>query len=394
MVGAIHKALLSVTAMGAAALLTGNSPAPADDFPHAPLTLDGEAGQVELHFVGDMAALTFRSADGTARPLRAIETPGDSLAVLADPRLAFAEPALLAWAGNDLTAQRDRMVARAKAAMEMSLPAMMPNSDAERWSGGTSLTATLQYMRVLTATGHTADAIAFLRDRLAKLPTGSAPSDDHTRLTTRLANILFDNGHEEEAVALLDAESGALPVKSESRANLDINLAALLVRSGHFQRGFALVDLTWRSFMGSNPDEIYAGSTKVPGSDAQFAWIRACALNGLGQKDKAHAIMAAITDIPPELPNEIGSTAGARIQGYYCMKDADDLAKELAAQLAIASPAGDILLAFDPLGETYLPDRETLKAALKSPVLVKAMAGHVRPLTRFAAAVSRWRTPS
>lgn len=367
-----------------------SSATPTEDFPHASLTFNGVTGQAELHILGDDAVLTFRAPDGTVTPLRAIDTPDDTLAVLADPRLTFAEPALLNWAGKDLGIQRNRMLARAKAAVQMSLPTLMPQSDAERWSGTAELAATLQYVRVLTETGKSDEAVAYLRNRLGQLPPGEPPSDDHTRLAIRLANILFTQGHGEEAVALLEAESTALPIQSDSHVNLDINLAALAARTGHYQRALALVDIVWRSSSGSDPDKVLEGTIIVPGSEAQFAWIRACALNGLGQKDKAQKIMAAVSNVPAERPGAASSTAGARQRGFLCMKDADGLARELADELSKAPPAGDILLYLDPLNEQRDDSRVILRAALAKPVLARAMVGRVRPLTRFAVAVSHW----
>lgn len=382
MAGFARSARLGLAMAGLAGLAIGAPSAIAQDTPKAPLTLNGVAGQAELHVIGDDAMLTFRAPDGQVVPLKALQSTEDTLAVLADPRLAFAEPALLAWAGPDLTRQRDRVVARARAAMAMSLPVLVGRSDAERYASSGGMAAVLQYLRTLASAGQVEQAIAEARTRLAALPAGS---DDHTRLVTRLANLLFDNGHEEQAIAALEAESGALAADSEWRMNVDANLAALLARSGHYHRAFAIADATWRSFQASDPDE------HVPAAETQFAWIRACALHGLGQKEKAQALMRGIGDVATELPDEMPATALARLSGYECMKDAAGLAHELAVQVAAAPPGGVVLLMLDPRSVRYAPDRQLREAAVRQPELVKAAAGKVRSLDRFAAAASDWR---
>jgi len=122
----------------AAVLSLGSVRAQAEnDLPQAEITWPGGSGTAEFRIDGDHAKLRVRTPDGKITPLRNVESTDDALAILADERLAFAWPALLAWAGDDLHILRDNDVSRAERALH-GAEKPLPVAERERRKAGTS----------------------------------------------------------------------------------------------------------------------------------------------------------------------------------------------------------------------------------------------------------------
>lgn len=373
-------------AMLGAALLACGTAATAQDFPHAPLKLKDKQGQAELRILGDSAAVAF-TAEGSARTLRAIDRSDDALAVLADPRLAFAEPELLRWAGPDLTVLRDRALAHGKVEFENALRAIA-GSAAEKETGERAARAAITYAGALVDGGKSAEAIALLRGQIAALPAGSEADETRAALTNALGQRLFGAGHADEAISTYESAIKTAPEDKPFRTSLTINFARTLARAGQAQRASDLIEAAWRKFEKAK-DSVRA-EYKIADAENAIAWIRACAVEGVGQKAQAREIMKWIDTAPREGKAKHLRSVSALKAGYLCMHDAAALAGVLAGELADADPAADIFLSLDPLAYTYPAERAVVVEALRDPALVKAMDGKVRPLTRYAAAVSHW----
>lgn len=360
------------------------------DFPHAPISLPDGVGEAEFHLFNDMAVITVRRANGQIEPLKLISDVDDALAVLADRRLSFAWPAVIAWAGSDLTLLRDRAVARNKAAVEMGLPTSPAKMVSEAASGDSRISATLQYARVLEAAGRTGEANALLRQRIAAAADATG-KNMREFLTIRLGWQLFDAGDAPAAIALLEKESADPQREATDHTNLDINLAAMLVRTGSYQRGLVLINQVWAQFS-QQPDED-AVNFKVPESEAQFAWIRACALDGLGSHVKARALLDAIVSKTPADRGRMTTAASTRISYFLCTRDGPGLAREMARQFDTAWPANPLFDMIQPSSPPVAGDRATLAVALRQPVLIGAIRTKARLLEPdFTSAVSGWRT--
>ncbi len=132
----------------------------------------------------------------------------------------------------------------------------------------------LQLSRALAHSGHRDEGIAVLRRGLAAAPKDVAGNLAREFLSIRLAGLLFADGDPAAAIALLEQESNNPLRDPEDRDNIDINLAALLSRAGSYQRALVLIDQVWRHFGANVPvgDGAEGRPTRVPGSEAHFAW--------------------------------------------------------------------------------------------------------------------------
>jgi len=391
-IGLMRSALRAwrpLTAALVAAVLPAGGLAAAPDFPRAGIVLPTGPAQAELHVAGDSAIILIRLADGSIASARAVNDVSDALGILADRRLAFAWPALLAWAGSDLTLLRERAVARARMAAEAGLLGAEPSGQAEKWAGDPAVSATLHYARALSDAGHKTDAITVLREAIAQTPGDAEHNYARVFLTMRLANMQFESGDVAAGIAQLEAAERDKALDGEYELNIVVNLAMALARSGQYQRALVTINNAWRDFdAGAAESEDYL---KVPSSEANFAWIKACALDGLGSHEKARALMAGIV-AAPDWPVDDTVPATARLNGFLCMHDDAGFAAEIAAQLQSAAPAGAVFLQAQPGAHEYAPDRAVVTAALHRPALIKAMAGQVRDLApAFAPALQGWR---
>ena len=368
----------------------GGARAPTD-VPRAAIRIDGVDATAEFHVIGDKAVLSARLPDGSVSGIRILNDVSDALAVLADERLSFARPALLAWAGSDLSILRDAALARSRVAAAAGIVSAIPKGQNEQWTGNGPLTSTLQFSRILASSGRADEAIAILRTAIVQAPVKPDANDPRPFLAIRLAAVLFEYGAPEAAVDLLDKASQDATNEPDLKLNIDVNLAQFLARTGHYQRALLLIDAAWKQFQVPMADDELSS---VPDSAAQFAWIKACALDGLGRHEQARALIAGISSGPPRAW-EIPVPAKARLGAFICMHDSAGLADEFQAQLASARPGSDLFTALQPASYRFAPDAETVAAALRRPALAKAMAGRVRSLDpQFAAALRDWQAGS
>lgn len=358
------------------------------------VAIGDNAVPLELRTAGDLAVMTVTLPDGRSAPYRAVATVDDAVEILADQRLAFAWPALLAWAGADLTALRDRALARAEQGDAIGVATASPRSQSERFAGDDAVTATLQHARALVRAGREGEAVALLRRRIAE--SHAADLSQHrdgfgtALFTIRLASILFDAGDEAAALATLDALSGDASIAPHYRLNIDVNRALLLAQAGRYAQALALINASLKTFRGDLPAADNQ-AIKIPDSEANFAWIEACALDGLGRHDEARARLAQIA---PQVEGGTltSTTQSARLSGFLCMHDAAGLAREIAADLAVAPPGGEIFARLQPLGWSRPVDQETIRRALAEPILVANLPSKARLLPpALQPAVAGWR---
>lgn len=347
---------------------------------------DGKAAEVEFHASGNVALLIARGPEGTV-PLLPVATVRDALRILADRRLSFAWPALLAWAGADLATLRDRALARTRLAYEVGLVSSLARTQTEEFSGSQALTATLQYAAALRDAGFRRQSLDLLRGRIAAINAGD--SDDlamqKVLLTVRLANNLMADGDDAAAVASLDGIVGDARIAAHWRLNAQVNLAQALAAGGRYQPALVTIEDAWKSF-GAQQD----ANLKVPGSDANFARIKACALHGMGQGEKARALIADMVEGENDFTTTT-SVRSARFLASVCMRDKVGAAAEAAALLRDAAPAGQIFAIMQPGSASRPDDRRVLEAMIAESSLRKPLAeiGRILP-PQFDQAQQGW----
>jgi len=367
----------------------GASFAQDNTFPHGPVDMPWGRVEAEFHAGGDLAIIMLRRPDGQSTPLVAIDSVSEAIAVLDDKRLAFAWPALLAWAGEDLTRLRDRAVVRAQVAAQAGLIVLQP-SESEQYVGDRRLAASLQYARALDEAGQKSTAIAFLKGEIDQVPEDTGHSAQRVFLLTRLASVLFDSGRTSEAIVLLDKGLADQTIDESFSVNLSVNLASYLARTGQSQRALTVIDSAWALF-GAAPEED-AESYKVPSGEAYFASIKACALSGLGRTDEARAFIRRIAIVPPSRLTSASEPA-ARLLAFTCMHDVGGLANEIVTQIGSAEPAADVFNSLQPLGSGYPAEVATLRSALALLQVRRATEGRLNILgPEFSAALNKWST--
>ena len=377
-----------VPVAGASSQQSPQHAAPGGSGAHESVRWGDKAGEAEFHIVGDTAVITLRLPSNEVLLVRRIENPDDALAVLADQRLRFSWEAVLRWAGSDLVVLRDKALLRARAAADVGLPNGDPRGPAEETSGALQASI-LQYARILTQSGHRKEAINTLNRQLS-LTTATADSKyDRMMLVIKLASILFEGGDTSQAIEVLDKQVKDATTLPDARLNYQVALAQYLARSGSYNRALEIITNASAQFSVSTPQD--SESVKVPGSDAQFSWIRACALNGVGREAESRTIMASLDTAshPVDLSPLIRQV---RLNAFLCMKDHKQLSAELSNLIATEPPASELFQFIQPGNRSYLPERAVLAMALKNPMILNATSGHVRfldgPLTP---AVREWR---
>lgn len=377
--------------LGIAAAAPAQQPARASGI----VAIGDNAVPLELRTAGDLAVMTVTLPDGRSVPFRSIATVDDAVAILADQRLAFAWPTLLDWAGADLTGLRERALAHAAQADAIGVVNALPRSQAERFAGDAGVTATLQHARALVQSGHRDEALALLRQRIAE--SHAADVSQHrdgfgtVLFTVRLASTLFDAGEDDAALATLDPIAKDDGIAATYRLNIDVNRALLLARSGHYDQALTLITASLRTF---RSDQLPTDGQiiHIPDSEANFAWIEACALDGLGRHAEASARMAQIAPRADQGPLS-STTQDARLSGFLCMHDAAGLARETAADLATAPPGGEIFAKLQPLDASRPADQETVRRSLAEPILVANLPSKARLLPAvLQLAVAGWRS--
>ncbi|AOH84817.1 hypothetical protein AWL63_13445 [Sphingomonas panacis] len=258
----------------------------------------------------------------------------------------------------------------------------------EQWMGDPALEGVLHYAKVVADAGRPQDAVTLLEQRYATFTKDPAQAASRIFLLAREAIIRFDAGEREAAIDLLERAAQDASLEGEYKLNIDVNQAMLQARAGQYQAAFVVINDAWRRFDAQNADA--EESFKVPSSEANFAWIKACALDGLGQHEKARSLMAQIDAGTPRSPDR-AVEAQARINGFVCMHDDASLADEFVAQLATAIPLSDVFVLMQPESHFDARERATVAAALRRPVVAESLAVRARLLApAFQPALENW----
>jgi len=339
----------------------------------------GEMLDAILYVQGNRAALLLRDAQGNS-DVKGIETTSDALALLADRRVAFLWPALLDWAGHDLGKLRVFSVADAAANYAAGLVATAPNSTAES-SVRPKTMLLLKYAEAL----HHAGRIDEASDILRKARDTMRRRNDWERaewvmVSTRMASYAYMRSGADAALDILEDAQTVFANDTSYGINFAINRAVNLALAGRYALALDAIDTArarYDAFMSKGRE-----GTPVPGSERQFAWIRACALHGLGREAEARAALAPalVTEEPQDRYFKLDSNTLILERAYKCMGDAGELVKILVAQ-ADANPVGaHAALLLEPAAhpEDMAP---ALLAAVRADPRMKALAAaRFRPL--------------
>ncbi len=332
------------------------------------------------------------SPDGHMITFRSIETVKDALAILADERLAFAWPALLAWGGDDLHILRDRAVTHAKAKVDDladTKPPQLRKVSTPFDGEDSKLVAMRAYLEALFDAGRDQEAIGLARQQIAKPFYRDNAAFARSLYAETLAFMLADTNRINEAIATLEQAATAPGTSPTIAINVNVNLALMLAQYGQPQRALDLIDAN-ETLFNSRSHGLLRRIEPQSNAWAQFQWIRACALDRLGHHDDARAALSKIAAMPQQGP-QMSTRSEARIYGFQCMGDARGLGSELAEQLPSATPASDLFLQFQPAMFPVPNDRLVIETAIAEPEVRDAIANRVRLLDgALRAPMLRW----
>jgi hypothetical protein len=347
---------------------------------------EGQTYVLELLVDGENAVLRTRGGQLPSDGLYPITAPSEVLYLLADRKVAFLWPALLDWAGPSLERMRAHLLAATERAFDARRSAKFPQGTGESIMRPAAR-AVAQYARTLDRTGGSDAAVELLRREAGALDLKKGwGRTEYSILWVQMAGILHHRGETEAAIAELSTGLAALG-DSRYAANLAITRAAMLVESRRYREGLDAVDKLWATFTRS-------GGSKVPGSDRQFAWIRACALNGLGRAAEAQRAMPDLRTRPdPVDPNWIVATnASIRIRALLCMGDVEGLVQELLADLESGRLMPHALFILQPAVALQHHAQPVWEKVRADPRLVAAARDRLRLLPpELAPALRAWR---
>ena len=169
--------------------------------------------------------------------------------------------------------------------------------------------------------------------------------------------------------------------------NATVNRAATLAYEGRYAEALTAIDGAWARYLKDNRGD------KVPGSERQFSWIRACALHGLGRTDEARGAMPVLQD-DREIKDAdfvIEPDNDLKLRIATCTRDGPEFARLIARDLRRVGRSPALLL----LQPAYIPRgnyRAIMATVRADPALKAAAASLMRTLPpEMTAALNGWR---
>lgn len=359
----------------------------------APLD-DGTGRIVDLHVAGAFAELALRDRDGQQwrEPLTTVEL---ALSLLADNRMRPLWQPLLDWAGPGLERLRDRRVAAARAVTADGRTEIATSTAAS--STRPKVRAAMLLAEELAGAGQLDQAIALIERTRGTAPgRGDWAQAEWMALSLRLRSYVRYRDGPAAARAVLDASEAALGSANDYSINFQINRAADLAEDGRHSEALAVLDAAEARYRGARDGRYGAGGERVPGSDRQFAWIRICALTGLGRGKEVASLVPTI--YPPAEPSDdafrIPASNSIRYRLFRCMDSATGVADEMAAELRDGSIGGTAFVQLQPgLYDVRKPPEFRLRVAADAK-LAPLLAARFRVLPpALHPALNRWRAP-
>lgn len=342
---------------------------------------------VELLIDQDNAALRLRQVSNQNPEIRVLDSPSDVLKLLADKRMQFLWQPLAEWAGPNLEKMRDQHLMRLRVAAAHGDANLPPSTTAESVVRP-KVRAILQLARFLMAIGRSSETESILQQQLGTMKVktdGSWNAIEWFSVAaliggTRLSRNDFDGAIAE--YALIERTLGNSPYAD----NATINRAALLAQSGHYAEALAAIDPLWVRWSRERRGE------KVRGSERQFAWIRACALMGLGRQAEAEAafepVIEANKTYDPHFVVETDDTL--KLKGLVCMGQTSAVVQMIADQLENGLSPEALLL----LQPAYRPQRDSAfwERVRSDPTLISMSSVRARVLPQeMTPALNGWR---
>jgi tetratricopeptide (TPR) repeat protein len=379
------------------------TPPPVIVIPPAPLVPDplarfvkasgwvpGPRGPVRAELILDGADAVIRvsSADAPRPRIYTISSPSEVLVLLADKHMEFLWKPLAEWAGPGLETFREQRLAKLRAAAALGNTPYNATTATES-TVRPKYRAQLQLAAFLTAIGRSGESDQLLQSQLAeiKLKQNAGWSGiEWFSIAARIANNRWARGDNAGAIAeyaWMEQSMGDSPYA----VNATVNRAAFLAMSGQYAAALPAIEAAYARYLKDNRGD------RIAGSERQFAWIRACALDGLGRHSEAMEQFRVVMDDrqwrDPDFVIE--SNSNVRVRGWTCMKQTDALIAYLkdAAREDLFAGA---LMPLQPARKLN-HDRELWAKVRADPELAKLVNERMRVLpAEYDAALNAWGT--
>lgn len=297
-----------------------------------------------------------------------LESSSAVLTFLADRRYEFLWGPLTAWTGADLARFRERQRRKAEA-ISLRTGSTAALSPAESVASG-RLAEFIQLTAIYLDIGERELAQAVMEKYLAATrPRGG--NDQRTvnwvLAKARLATILQTREKIDEALSHFD-DVQRVAGRSVNSVNGAINHAAMLAEVGRYGEALQKIDAAWAFFSRK------AGDEAIAGSERQFAWIRACALTGLGRTEEATATYATLRESGRVHDRDfiVAPKESIEWRANWCMRREGTLKNFLLDELRSERPTYAVLaLQSDYRGTTENP---ALLAKMRSDPDIRAAA--------------------
>jgi tetratricopeptide (TPR) repeat protein len=331
------------------------------------ITEDPRVAAVDLVSVsGGRLAVRARGPAGAVVYGSELASVRDALAVLADRRLAALWPAVTDFAGRDLERQRQRLLDRTAEGVRTGVPpasaeTMRQLSLNEGWA-----LAARQRFDAMSETGRLDEGLREIRPAFARAAAGKGEPDvfAHFSLRVGVASELASQGRVEEALDMLEQGEKSRHTRTSFRGNYWVNRAAILAEAGRHSEALRWVDSA-RAF--ARKVNAYADA------QVQFAWIRACALRGLGRTGEAEAEYRIVEAAS-------GPLVRLRLRALACMGDEDRLAAELIRQLGTDEMPSKVALMLRMAQVSPFAWARPFARAAARPAVRAALEARSRPL--------------
>lgn len=301
---------------------------------------------------GDRLSVRVLDRDGIVVHGSELVTVRDALAVLADRKLAAFWPAVAEFAGRDLERQRARLLART--AQGVRSGASLDEAKA---------LSVRQHFDALSETGRINEGLEEIRPTLARANAGKSRSDGIASLRAGVASELASQGRVGEALALVDAGERRRRAAKPFSGDYRVDRAAILAEAGRHSEALGWIDSARKQALKVDKDA---------DSEVQFAWIRACALAGVGRAEESEIEYRRVKANAPAVR--------LRLRTLACMGAEDRLAAELIGQLATDEMPSKVALMLRMAEVSPFPWARPFARAARRPDVQSALDARSRPL--------------
>ncbi|MFN3676679.1 MAG: tetratricopeptide repeat protein [Sphingomonas pseudosanguinis] len=308
----------------------------------------------------------------------AIRSIDDALAVMADRRLAAIWLQVLTWAGPSLEGLRDALVTDAR-----NVFAKGRTKEAESAIASVvrpRLRPTFQLADALLASGQVEQAVQLMQSARAAEPKDSPWWSIHwAAMSQWLAKARDVHGDTQGALDILEASIPPLG-NDQVKLNLEASRASVLLDLHRAAHALAAIDAVEASF--EAPGGIFSRDARIKGSERQFAWIRACALQQLGRTAEAKAAAAPLYPVaePQDRRFKIDPTVKLRKQLGLCARDVTLTAQSYAEMLRDDPYGGEALVELQPAFQRRGADPRFMDDVRRDPSLAPIIAERMRIL--------------